>query len=179
MIPWPAVLTDRIPLDFSWQRAHLPAQPAPAVPAVQSRQRVIAQTELNLQTFSPCSPAAMCIVPSISCMEPSSASCPTVCRASCARCELLPCSSQGCHVAGWEASEPSASPHFAWPVWRPIAALCDRQGCSASTKTALKAQSVEPTELSCSFQTLLRAQHVASQCHWITALRTVFHSISY
>lgn len=77
MIPWPAVLTDRIPLDFSWQRAHLPAQPAPAVPAVQSRQRVIAQTELNLQTFSPCSPAAMCIVPSISCMEPSSASCPT------------------------------------------------------------------------------------------------------
>lgn len=103
----------------------------------------------------------------------------TVCRASRARCELLPCSSQGCHVAGWEASEPSASPHFAWPVWRPIAALCDRQGCSASTKTALKAQSVEPTELSCSFQTLLRAQHVASQCHWITALRTVFHSISY
>lgn len=40
----------------------------------------------------------------------------TVCRASRAGCELLPCSSQGCRVAGWEAAEPSANPHFAWPA---------------------------------------------------------------
>lgn len=99
----------------------------------------------------------------------------TVCRASHAGCELLPCSSQGCCVAGWEAAELSASPYFAWSVWRPIAALCDQQGCSASTKTALKTQSVEPTELSCSFQALLSAQLMASQCHWITAVRAVSH----
>lgn len=126
MNPWPAVLTNRIPLDLSLQRVHLPAQLAPAV---QSRQQVITQTELNLQT-SPCSCHVHCaqhqLHGAILSLLPY-----TVCRVSRAGCELLPCSSQGCRVAGWEAAEPSASPHFAWPAWRPVAALCDGQGCSA------------------------------------------------
>lgn len=49
---------------------------------------------------------------------------------------------------------------------------CVEASCSSlwragmlTTKTTLRAQSVKPTELSCSFQTLLRAQHMASQYH--------------
>lgn len=132
----------------SWQRAQAQTEPLE-----------LAQTSLSLSLSlsppnrisspspAPCRPAASCSLSSASCTEASLGPVPPMTRGCCvlstswaprAGCGWL----RGC--SGWTrgAAGPSASPRVSWPVWRRVGALCDGQGCSASTKTALKALSI-------------------------------------